>query len=196
MCQDMSPVEKAIQFHGHICPGLLMGVRMAEAAMQYLGVTPDQDEELLAIVENDSCSVDAMQAILGCTFGKGNLIFKDYGKQVVTVASRLQNRAVRIAGRKQEPSPERQRFGELNRLPKLTPEQSEERESLRIIVFEQMMTCPLEAMLDIQEIEIDWPPKAVIYPTLTCVACGEGVAGHRVVTTETGSLCLPCSKGE
>lgn len=196
MCRNMSPVEKAIQFHGHICPGLLMGVRMAEAALQYLGVTPDQDEELLAIVENDSCSVDAIQAILGCTFGKGNLIFKDYGKQVVTVASRLQNQAVRIAGRKQEPSPERQRFGELSRLPKLTPEEEDEKESLRLVVFEQMMTCPLEAMLDIRETKIDWPPKAVIYPTVACSVCGEGVAGHRAVNTEVGSICLSCSKGE
>jgi formylmethanofuran dehydrogenase subunit E len=39
-------------------------------------------------VENNSCSVDAIQEILGCTFGKGNLIYKDRGKQVFTIYSR------------------------------------------------------------------------------------------------------------
>ncbi|MGE5381447.1 MAG: FmdE family protein [Methylocystaceae bacterium] len=196
MCQDMSPVEKAIMFHGHICPGLLMGVRMAEAALNKLGVSSDQDEELLAIVENDSCSVDAIQAILGCTFGKGNLIFKDYGKQVVTVASRQHNKAVRIAGRKLEPTAERQRFTALNRLAQLTAEEEAEKESLRMAIFEQVMSCPVEEMLDIREVKIEWPPKAVIYQTVTCSSCGEGVSGHRVVETERGPLCLPCSKGE
>lgn len=195
MCQDMSPVERAIQFHGHLCPGLLIGVRMAEAALHQLGVRPDQDEELLAIVENDSCSVDAIQAILGCTFGKGNLIFLDYGKQVVTVASRLNNRAVRIAGRfTEKKSPERLRFSELNRLPSLTSDETGELETLRLAIFEQMMNCSLDDMFIIQEVDITWPPKAAIYPTVACTRCGEGVAGHRVVESEQGSLCLPCSK--
>jgi len=61
MCKNMPPLELAIQFHGHICPGLLMGVRVAEFAQQYLDVSPDQDEELLAVVETNSCGVDAIQ---------------------------------------------------------------------------------------------------------------------------------------
>lgn len=195
MCQDMSPVERAIQFHGHMCPGLLMGVRMAEAALNYLGVRPDQDEELLAIVENDSCSVDAIQAILSCTFGKGNLIFRDYGKQVVTVASRQNNRAIRIASRDQgTPSPERQRFGLLNRKTSLTSEEEDEREVLRLAVFEQIMTTSLEDMFNISEVTIDWPPKATIYPSVVCSVCGERVSEHRAQSSSQGLVCLPCSR--
>ena len=93
----MSPLELAIQFHGHICPGLLMGVRAAQLAMDQLSLERDRDEDLVAIVETDSCGVDALQAILGCTFGKGNLIFKDYGKAVYTVIDRSSGRALRIA---------------------------------------------------------------------------------------------------
>ena len=88
MCKDMSPLEKAIQFHGHICPGLLMGVRAAELALEYLQVDLDQDDDLAAIVETNFCGVDAIQAILGCTFGKGNLYFRDYGNIVSTIFSR------------------------------------------------------------------------------------------------------------
>ena len=40
-----------------------------------------------AVVETNPAGC-AIQAILGCTFGKGNLVFKDYGKNVYTIASR------------------------------------------------------------------------------------------------------------
>lgn len=49
--------------------------------MEALGGGRDIDEEMVAIVENDSCAVDAIQVLTGCTLGKGNLIFRDYGKQ-------------------------------------------------------------------------------------------------------------------
>jgi len=194
MRQDISLIEKAVEFHGHTCPGLIMGVRMAEAALSYLGVQPDRDEELLAIVENDSCSVDAIQAILSCTFGKGNLIFQDHGKQVVTVASRQQHRAVRIASIFQEnPRPERQRYAELNRKGELTTAEKAERDGLRMLVFEEIMSAPLESMFTIREVNLNWPPKAAIHPTVVCQRCGEGVGGHRVAAGQNGRLCIPCS---
>ena len=77
--------EEIIQFHGHDCPGLAMGYRMATAAMKNLESFRADDEELVAIVENDACGVDALQCITGCTFGKGNLLFRDYGKHVYTI---------------------------------------------------------------------------------------------------------------
>jgi len=193
MCKDKSPLEKAVDFHGHICPGLLMGVRAAEFAMRYLGVEQDYDEELLAIVENDSCAVDAIQAILGCTFGKGNLIFKDYGKQVYTVASRQNNRAVRISARfGARETPENIRFRELNRKKSLTPEEEAEREDLRAALFEDIMTRPFEELYDFREVSFSVPPKASIHGTVRCDACGEGVMETRATRTEKGWLCPEC----
>ena len=61
--------EEIIQFHGHECPGLAMGYRMATAAMTRLDSIRAEDEEIVAIVENDACGVDALQCITGCTFG-------------------------------------------------------------------------------------------------------------------------------
>ena len=80
--------EEIIQFHGHECPGLAIGYKMATAAMEALESLRAEDEDLVAIVENDACGVDALQCITGCTFGKGNLLFRDYGKQVYTIYSR------------------------------------------------------------------------------------------------------------
>ena len=66
----------------------MIGWRAARAASEWLGVKSSGDEELVTIAENNSCSVDAFQYMLSTTFGKGNLVFKDHGKQVFTVISR------------------------------------------------------------------------------------------------------------
>ena len=80
--------EETVTFHGHACPGLALGYRVAVAAMSRLCAARAEDEDLVAIVENDACGVDAVQYVCGCTFGKGNLIFRDHGKHVTTVFNR------------------------------------------------------------------------------------------------------------
>ncbi|NLV21306.1 MAG: formylmethanofuran dehydrogenase [Syntrophomonadaceae bacterium] len=193
MCKDMPPLERAIQFHGHICPGLLMGVRVAEFAQKHLGVSQDIDEELLAVVETDSCGVDAIQSILGCTFGKGNLIYKDYGKNVYTIASREQQRAVRIAQKfSDKKTPESIRYRELNKLEHLTEEEEAEREDLLAVIFENTMSVAFEELFDWQDIDFIFPPKAQIHGTVQCVVCGEGVMDSKAAARPEGYVCPDC----
>ena len=72
MEKDLEPLwQKAAAFHGHVCPGLAIGFKACEAAMKVMGVTGSKDEELVCITENDACGVDAIQAVLGCSLGKG-----------------------------------------------------------------------------------------------------------------------------
>jgi len=193
MCKNMPPLELAIQFHGHICPGLLLGVRAAGFAQQYLGVDPDSDEELVAVVETNSCGVDAIQAILGCTFGKGNLIFKDYGKNAYTIASRHQNRAVRIA-RKYEsgPHPDLERYRLLSRQEVLNDIEAAEKEDLLGAIFERLMSQPFEDLFSWREVEFVFPEKGQIFPTVLCSVCGEGVMEPRATRTESGFVCPTC----
>ena len=80
-------MKKATIFHGHICPGIAIGVLVAKYVLEH-GFERSSDEELVAVVETDNCSVDALQAILGTTYGKGNLIHNDYGKNNYKIYSR------------------------------------------------------------------------------------------------------------
>lgn len=193
MCKDMSPLEKAIQFHGHICPGLLMGVRAAEIALDYLQVDSDQDEELGAIVESDSCGVDAVQAILGCTFGKGNLYFKDYGKMVYTVFSRQNGRAIRIAQNFDAlEHPVMERFRELKGREILDPQEEIELEDVLAQVFEWIMSQPPEGLFHWREVELPQLDKARRQKSVQCQSCGEGVMQTHAVLTEEGLLCPEC----
>jgi len=95
---DTATLERIIEFHGHMCPGLAMGIRAAEVALEQVGAH-SADEEVVAIVETDMCGVDAVQFLTGCTFGKGNLVHLDYGKNAYTFLRRSDGRAIRVSTR-------------------------------------------------------------------------------------------------
>jgi formylmethanofuran dehydrogenase subunit E len=86
---DKELIEKTIAFHGHSCPGLVIGIRAAELALQKLAHVDKED--LVAVVETDMCGVDAIQFLTSCTLGKGNLIHKDYGKTAFSFYDRSKN---------------------------------------------------------------------------------------------------------
>jgi formylmethanofuran dehydrogenase subunit E len=99
----MKTYDDVVAFHGHSCPGLALGYRVSQRVLkEFKGRA--EDEELVAVVENNSCAVDAVQVITGCTFGKGNLVFKDYGKQVYTFVKRPFGKGLRISVHWQKPS--------------------------------------------------------------------------------------------
>ena len=54
------------------------------------------DEELLAVVETDACGADAIQVMTGCTFGKGNFLFKNYGKHAFSLLDRRKGKGLRV----------------------------------------------------------------------------------------------------
>jgi formylmethanofuran dehydrogenase subunit E len=121
--------NKVVEFHGHVCPGLAIGYRVAKYIKGHCDKS--EDEELVAIVENNSCSVDAIQRMLSCTFGKGNLIFKDFGKQVFTFYCRGNGKALRIYFKGEMPK----RMGELQEKRsknQLTSADQRELEGLRV----------------------------------------------------------------
>ena len=88
--------EKCVAFHGHACGGLTIGYKAALYAIELLNLTFSDDEEVVCISENDACGVDALQVILGCSAGKGNLLFHITGKQAFSVYNRTSGRSVRL----------------------------------------------------------------------------------------------------
>ena len=95
--------EKCTDFHGHVCGGLTIGYKAALYAVELLGLNRSEDEEVVCISENDACGVDAIQVVLGCSAGKGNLLFHITGKQAFSFYDRTSGRSVRLVLR---PKPE------------------------------------------------------------------------------------------
>lgn len=195
MCQP-TLWEKVVEFHGHVCVGLAMGYRASLAALRALEAHRAPDEELVAIVENDACGVDALQVLTGCTFGKGNLIFRDWGKQVYTIGCRKSGRAVRVVMKDalwatdEEFAALRQRvFGGEG-----TPEDRRRLAAKQLEAAERILRAPEEDVCTLQEVVINLPPKARIFPSVTCVCCGERVMEPRVRVVNGETRCIPCSE--
>jgi len=162
--------KKAAEFHGHICPGLAIGYRAAKYANEHY--PRSKDEELVCIAENKSCSIDAIQFMLGCTAGKGNLLFKDYGKQAFTFYSRDKNKALRIYFRGgilkgMDELRQKMVLGELG------PEDRERMAAFRSQATEKVLSARDEDILTVEEVDIPAPEKARIHPSLKCEECGE-----------------------
>ena len=96
MAIDKNAWERCAAFHGHVCGGLAIGYQAARLATELLGIGFSDDEEIVCITENDACGVDAIQVLLGCSIGKGNLLFHMRGKQAFSFYDRKSGKAIRL----------------------------------------------------------------------------------------------------
>jgi formylmethanofuran dehydrogenase subunit E len=163
-----------IAFHGHSCPGLAIGYRLASAAMNALGARRSDDEELFAVVESDACGVDALQCVSGCTFGKGNLIFRDYGKHAYRLFSRVKQSGVRVVFHG-------------NGIP------AELRED-RPAFASRIMAEPEGALVSVFPIPYEELQTARVRKSVVCTGCGEAVMDSRLREVAGGLLCIPCAE--
>ena len=174
-------LRRTSEFHGHLCPGLAIGYRASQAAMDKMGIARAYDEELVCVVENDSCSVDAVQFLTGCTFGKGNLVFRDHGKQVFTFASRQRpGKAVRVSLKAGAIPPPGEGVDPARR----------REEALR-----RLLESPTGELFFVDEVDFDLPQEASIHASVLCDNCGEPTMETRVVERDGRRLCVPCSQG-
>lgn len=186
--------DDAVRFHGHACPGLAIGYRVATLALKELGIRA-WDEELVAIVENNSCAVDAIQLLCGTTFGKGNLLFRDYGKQVYIFTRRPGPHALRIAV-KWEPPPEDpktktmwKRFAGGDRSPEVTGAVQDRKNRKMKLVLE----APDSELFQVEKVTLEMPAPARIHESRKCGRCGEKVMSTRLRQAGGQHLCIPCS---
>ncbi|MGA3359901.1 MAG: FmdE family protein [Halobacteriota archaeon] len=188
------------KFHGHVCPGTVIGYRAAKIATREFSSEKSVDEELVAIVENDSCSVDAIQVVTGCTFGKGNLIFKDHGKHVYTFINRKTGEALRISLKSsvdlEHMDPAWSQLRTKVTAGSATPEEEQDFRKRADRIAEKLMNMPEEDLFNVTHVEIaDVPRKARIFRSVTCHKCGELVSEHRVRLKNGETVCIPCSVG-
>lgn len=163
--------DKAVAFHGHECPGLAIGVKACEAAMEKMQIGFSPDEEIVCVTENDACGVDAVQAILGCTLGKGNLLYRGTGKQAFSFFERKTGKKLRVYLKGQKgPDMDRAEWQEY------------------------LLNAPVDEIFSFSEPKFDLPEKAKIFPTVTCAVCGEGAPEHKMRLQDGKTVCADCFK--
>jgi formylmethanofuran dehydrogenase subunit E len=188
--------RKCVEFHGHICPGLAIGFQAARTLMKRLGVRKAPDEDLLAIVETDACGADSIQVMTGCTFGKGNFIFRNYGKHAFSLVDRKKGKAMRACLRPDafEADPKY-----LSLSGKVQNDEASAKELAQFRKIQQMrvqkiLEADAESIFKIEEMSIDIPPKARITESGTCDFCGEPTKIDLLHEINGKRLCIPCTQ--
>ncbi len=193
MAVTKETVDSIVEFHGHMCPGLAMGIRAAEVALDELGAH-SSDEEVVAIIENNLCGVDAVQFMTGCTFGKGNLVCLDHGKNAYTFVRRSDGRAVRVSSRaggwgKDEDWD--RRFARV-RAGTATPDEAAGFPAMVQDWSRRILSGPIDDLYDVREVQVEAPQPARIHVSVDCAACGEATMETRIRRLDGRQLCIPC----
>jgi len=191
---DSETTRRIVEFHGHMCPGLAMGIKAAEVALAEIG-PHSVDEEVVAVVETDMCGVDAIQFLTGCTFGKGNLVHRDYGKNAYTFVRRSDGRAIRVSGKPGgfgPPDPEREELFDRIRSGRASAEEAAHFSALMRERSERVLSTPVEELYDVRSVDAPLPPMARVLASVDCGACGEATMETRIRLLDGASLCPPC----
>jgi formylmethanofuran dehydrogenase subunit E len=189
-------LTKCVEFHGHMCPGLAIGFRAARTLMERLRVRRAPDEELLAIVETDACGADAIQVMTGCTFGKGNFIFKNYGKHAFSLMDRRKGKGVRVCLRSDafKMDPASLSLSERVQKDEASPEELAQFRRLQKERTRKILEADAESIFNIEEISPDIPSKARIMESGICDFCGEPAKADLLRKIDGKKACIPCTE--
>ena len=160
--------QKAAAFHGHACGGLALGVRAAMEAQKRFGIDRAEDEEVVCVTENDACGVDGIQAVLGCTLGKGNLLYHGTGKLAFSFFHRGTGDSFRLMAR----------------------DRKEGLHGADYIDF--VLAAPLEEVFVVGRPRMEMPRKAKSLKSATCGICGEAAPENKMRLMDGRAVCLDC----
>jgi formylmethanofuran dehydrogenase subunit E len=149
----------------------------------------------VAVVETDMCAVDAIQFMTGCTFGKGNLIHKDYGKNAFTFYRRRDGKTARLVLRSTIHANTEPLLRKLHRKMEtegLNAEEEKIWQDTRTAISKRIMESDLADVFEFKTPERPTPQKARILASLTCESCGEAVMETRIRRFNDQVLCIPC----
>ena len=188
----MKPFEELLaasaQAHGHLCPGQVVGVRMALLGCKLIGLdnptSREQIKKLIVFVEMDRCTGDAVAHVTGAKLGRRSLKFVDYGIMAATFMNLETDKAYRIV------STEESR----DLTPFYAPEIGEKRKQ-HLEAYKRM---PDSVLFRVQEVEISLNEFDLPGPThhkVVCSHCGQVVRDGREVVIDHLPLCKPCAEG-
>jgi Formylmethanofuran dehydrogenase subunit E len=162
--------KKCVEFHRHECPGLAIGYKASEAAKEKMGLSFSKDEEIICVTENNTCCVDAIQVITGCSTGKGNLIYKDAGKMAFSFFNRKNGEALRLVLKSLNKNGNRQEYKE------------------------HILNASCDELFDFKKPNFNVPEKARLFKNIVCEVCEERTAENNMRIMDGKKVCGDCFK--
>lgn len=172
--------------HGHLCPGQVVGVRMAMLGCRLIGfhepARSDQIKKLLVYIEMDRCTADAVAHVTGVKLGRRSLKFMDYGIMAATFVNLQSNRSIRVL------STEESRDLVSRYAPEIT-----EKPLQQIEAYKRMPDCVLfrvqKVQVQLNEFDLPGPTRRKV----TCVSCGQVIRDSKEVVVNGRVRCKPCA---
>ena len=180
-------LEESVRVHGHLCPGQVLGVRLAILGLELIEIDDpkgSQRKDLMVFVEIDRCATDAIQSVTGCSLGKRSLRWKDYGIMAATFLNLKTGRAFRVVAREESRQTAADYFSEI-----------EDKYRRQLEAYKVM---PDRELFQVQEVRVSVPeedmpgrPKRRVQ----CQVCGDWVQDSRDVEKDGRIMCRPCAYG-
>ena len=169
-------LDEATLYHGHLCSGQIVGVRMARFALKMLGIDdPKVFRDLVVYVECDRCLTDAIGTVTGCKLGRRNLKWMDYGKSAATFLNIETGEAIRLFSKK-----------------KTKPAEDAD-------LVEFFNVIPDEDLFGFYHVKVHYSPDDLpgkpLSDAIACPKCGERVIDGRQVLVDGVFMCKACAYG-
>lgn len=181
-------LEGSAKAHGHLCPGQVVGVRMAMLGCSIIGLDdprhPDQIKKIIVYVEIDRCATDAIAFVTGVKLGRRSLKFVDNGIMAATFVNLESGKAVRILSTEQS----------RDLVPQYAPGVSEKQAQQ----LEAYRAMPDEVLFQVQQVAVEVPVNDLPGPSrfkARCEQCGQVVRDKKEVQRGGRVLCRLCANG-
>lgn len=169
--------------HGHMCPGQVLGVRMAMLGCRLIGIEePKVGKRLIVFVEIDRCAADAINTVTGCRLGKRTLKYRDFGKLAATFLNTETNEAVRVIALESSRELAKLQFAHL-------PTKKEQQ-------MTAYQSLPEQNLFHWQRVRVALPPADRPGHPLSrvlCSRCGEGINDQREIVRDGQAWCRACA---
>jgi len=181
-------LDSSAAAHGHLCPGQVVGVRMAMLGCRLIGLTEptrrDQIKKLIVYVEVDRCTADAVAHVTGVKLGRRSLKFMDYGIMAATFVNLETGKAYRVLSTEESRS-----------LAAMYAPEIEGKSARQLAAYRRM---PDSVLFRVQKVRVTLDACDMPGPTkrkVACSRCGQVVRDRREVIEKGSVLCKPCSDG-
>lgn len=172
--------------HGHLCPGQVVGVRMAMLGCRLIGLDNptrrDQIKKLIVFVEMDRCTSDAVSHVTGVKLGRRSLKYMDYGIMAATFVNLETDKSFRILSTEEARS--------------LVYHYAPEVEGISIRQLEAYKRMPDSVLFRVQRVDVQLHDHDLPGPSrykAVCTRCGQVIRDRREISENGEILCRPCT---
>lgn len=181
-------LETSAALHGHLCPGQVVGVRMALLGCRLIGLQEpsrrDQIKRLIVYVEMDRCAADAVAHVTGVKLGRRSLKFADYGIMAATFLDLPTGAAYRVVSTE-----------EARDLAAVYAPEVSGKSQQQLVAYGRM---PDSVLFRVQQVRVLIKSVDLPGPTrrkVACSRCGQVVRDGREAAIDGRYVCRPCADG-